>query len=52
MTLIGAINQVNKKIIFVDRKWGLSEFREKNKIFTNLSEENYLAVSGFVLNHP
>lgn len=49
MTLIGAINQGNKKILFADRKWGYSKFKEKRKIFTDSKEKNYLVVSGFIL---
>lgn len=49
MTLIGAINGTDKKILFADRKWCLSESKEMQKIFIDRKEENYLAVSGFVL---
>lgn len=47
MTLVGAINFGNKKILFADRKWEFSNY--KRKIFTDEKEENYLVVSGFVL---
>ncbi len=49
MTLIGAINEGGRKILFADRKWDFSEFKEKKKIFIDKEEENYLAVSGFIL---
>lgn len=49
MTLIGAINEGNKKIIFADRKWDLSNEKIFNKIFVDDKNENYLAVSGFFL---
>jgi len=48
MTLIGAINSGSRKILFADRLWNLSEFKEKRKIFVD-NEDNYLAVSGFIL---
>jgi hypothetical protein len=51
MTLIGAINDYNKKIIFADKKWKDKSEEIDSKIFLDSKYNNLIAVSGTILNN-
>ncbi len=49
MTLIGAINKNNNKIIFADRKWQYSANDDYKKIFYDDKNNRFLLTSGFII---